>query len=303
MQASIMPHYADHVWHGRVTVEENVPLARDTYRVRFECPEIARCVVPGQFVMLRGTGGDDPLLGRPLAIYNVTVDGDGKPLALDIVYVVVGKMTRLLAEMRAGDKLDAWGPLGNGFLSDVSGLAETSTAAEHCIMVAGGIGQTPFLTLAREWRWAGKRFGHPPRAAVRGAQGHALLRRLARRDIWPASRIFAAWASRSCSSTDDGSTGHYGTVTELVPSGGGGSPYPCRLVCLRTGKDAARPRPPWPTEWAFPAKFRWKARWPAGSEICFSCVTKIRDAARASGTIAGPASKGRFSTPQMSSSD
>ena len=48
------PHYADHVWHGPVTVEENVRLARDTYRIRFACPEIARRIVPGQFVILTG---------------------------------------------------------------------------------------------------------------------------------------------------------------------------------------------------------------------------------------------------------
>jgi dihydroorotate dehydrogenase electron transfer subunit len=60
--------YADHAWHGSVTIEENTPLARDTYRVRFACPEIARQVVPGQFVMLRLAGGNDPLLGRPLAV-------------------------------------------------------------------------------------------------------------------------------------------------------------------------------------------------------------------------------------------
>ena len=34
--------FADRAWHGRVTVEENVRLARDTYLVRFRCPEIAR---------------------------------------------------------------------------------------------------------------------------------------------------------------------------------------------------------------------------------------------------------------------
>ena len=48
--------------------------ARDTYRVRFECPEIARRIVPGQFVMLRLAGMNDPLLGRPLALYNTVGD-------------------------------------------------------------------------------------------------------------------------------------------------------------------------------------------------------------------------------------
>ena len=63
---------------GAVAVVENVRLARDTYRVRFACPEIARRVVPGQFVMLRLAGSNDPLLGRPLAVYDVVRDDAGQ---------------------------------------------------------------------------------------------------------------------------------------------------------------------------------------------------------------------------------
>ncbi len=81
------PTYADHAWHGTVTVEENLRLARDTYRLRFACPEIARRVVPGQFVMLRLAGCNDPLLGRPLALYDVVADAAGRPHFLDVVYV------------------------------------------------------------------------------------------------------------------------------------------------------------------------------------------------------------------------
>jgi len=66
-----MPTYADNAWHGTVTVEENVALAKDTYRIRFACPEIARRIVPGQFIMLRLADCNDPLLGRPLALYDV----------------------------------------------------------------------------------------------------------------------------------------------------------------------------------------------------------------------------------------
>ena len=62
-----------------VAVEENVRLARDTYRLRFACPEIARRVVPGQFVMLRLAGCNDPLLGRALAVYDVVDGPDGRP--------------------------------------------------------------------------------------------------------------------------------------------------------------------------------------------------------------------------------
>ena len=70
----------EHVWQESVRIIENVGVARDTYRVRFDCPTIARRILPGQFVMLRIAGTNDPLLGRPLAMYNVVRDDSGEPL-------------------------------------------------------------------------------------------------------------------------------------------------------------------------------------------------------------------------------
>ena len=60
--------YADRALARTVTVVENVPLARDTFRIRFAAPELARRFTPGQFLMLRLAQWNDPLLGRPLAL-------------------------------------------------------------------------------------------------------------------------------------------------------------------------------------------------------------------------------------------
>src|SRR5262245_1501143 len=98
------PHsarYALDACFERVVVTENVQLARDTYRVRFRTPAIARRIVPGQFMMLRLGGCDDPLLGRPLALYDTVVEG-GSPTAIDVVYLVVGKLTSRLAALEPG---------------------------------------------------------------------------------------------------------------------------------------------------------------------------------------------------------
>ncbi len=123
-------------------VVHNIPLARSTYRLRLHAPGLAAAIRPGQFVMLRLPGRTDPLLGRPFALYDVVPDADGQPGAVDIVYLVVGKLTGLLAALRPGDAVEVWGPLGNGF-PDVDGV-------EHVGLVAGGIGQTPFLAHVRE---------------------------------------------------------------------------------------------------------------------------------------------------------
>src|ERR1700685_2842232 len=123
--------------HSAVPVLENVPLAQQTYRIRLHTPEMARAIRPGQFLMIRLPNHSDPLLGRPFALYDTVLNQHGEPTALDVVYLIVGKLTGLLAQLRSGDCVEVWGPLGNGF-PDYDGV-------EHIALVAGGIGQTPFL--------------------------------------------------------------------------------------------------------------------------------------------------------------
>src|SRR5437868_6911359 len=126
----------------RAEVIVSQKIALDTYLIRLRAPEIAAQIRPGQFVMLRLPACTDPLLGRPFALYDTVLDVHGEPMDIDVVYLVVGKLTRLLAQAKNGDQLELWGPLGNGF-------PEPATQ-EHVGLVAGGIGQTPFLAHIRE---------------------------------------------------------------------------------------------------------------------------------------------------------
>ena len=130
--------------HRLVPVMENIAIARDTYRLRLGDAAMARAIKPGQFVMIRPgpEGATDPLLGRPLALYDVVRDPAGAPTAFDVVYLVVGRGTAALSERRPGERIAVWGPLGNGFGPPPAGPV---------ILVAGGIGQTPFLALGRWW--------------------------------------------------------------------------------------------------------------------------------------------------------
>ncbi len=147
------------VLHATLPVIMNERLARDTYRLRLAAPELARAIRPGQFVMLRPTRTTDPLLGRAFALYDTVLDARGEPTALDIVYLVVGKATGLLAALKPGDEVSAWGPLGNGFPT----LSKLTSVG----LVAGGIGQTPFLAYVREL--LGTR-GYRGRPARKGAE-------------------------------------------------------------------------------------------------------------------------------------
>ena len=68
--------------------------------------------------MVRIAGWNDPLLGRPFALYDVVRDSSGQAVAVDFVYLVGGKLTTALARMQPGQMVEVWGPLGNGFPAD-----------------------------------------------------------------------------------------------------------------------------------------------------------------------------------------
>jgi dihydroorotate dehydrogenase electron transfer subunit len=259
-------YYADNVWHGLVTVEENVAMARDTYRIRFACPEIARAIVPGQFVMLRLAGCNDPLLGRPLALYDVVSDTSGKAASLDIVYLSVGKMTRLLPELRPGSPLEVWGPLGNGFLP---------TPTEHLVMVAGGIGQTPFLALAREHLGL-RTYGSDARK-VPLARKITLCYGARSGEYLAGVEDFERLGVEVRVSTEDGSRGHYGLVTELIRPVVEASAWQCRIVCCgpeRMMEAVAAIA----QQLDLSCQVSLESPMACGIGACFSCVAKIRDA-------------------------
>ncbi len=85
---------------------------------------------PGQFVMLRPVSPAlDLVWGRPLSISR----GDGTTLTL--LFQVVGRGTRRLADLKPGDQVTVWGPLGTFFKKPVD---------RPVLLLAGGMGIAPF---------------------------------------------------------------------------------------------------------------------------------------------------------------
>lgn len=259
------PYLADRAIQERVVVVENVKLARDTYRVRFNAPRIAKRIVPGQFIMLRLADGDDPLLARPLALYDTVLDEAGAPVGIDVVYLVVGKLTARLAKCTPGQALEVWGPLGNGFAPHPT---------EHLIMVAGGIGQTPFLALARE-QFGGRRYGDCPRTVTPAARvTFCYGARTA--DYLAGLEDFASLGIDVRISTDDGTRGHHGLVTDLLRHALSESPR-ARVVCCgpeRMMEAVAKLT----AQHGVACQVSLETPMACGIGICFSCVARVRDA-------------------------
>ena len=246
--------------HRTVDVTENVRLARDTYRIRLASPEIAGAIRPGQFVMLRLPGISDPLLGRPFALYDSVLDAAGRPIAFDIVYLVVGKMTRLLADLRPGDRLDVWGPLGNGF-ADLSGARDVA-------LVAGGIGQTPFLAYVRQLLGSRGYAGATPRPQAARVRVYYGVRSA---DLAAGVDDFLAAGAEVHLSSDDGTLGFRGFVTQLLATHDrpshvvGCGPEPMLHALAKVARD-----------WGVPCHLSLETPMACGLGICFSCVTKVR---------------------------
>lgn len=113
------------------------------YKLTFKLPRPVEAL-PGQFFMVKsGLPGSpsDPLLPRPFSIHRSTPDG-----LIEILYQVVGKGTTLIARTNEGEEVEVLGPLGNGF--DIRG----SASSREILIVAGGMGVAPMLTLTEALR-------------------------------------------------------------------------------------------------------------------------------------------------------
>ena len=182
-------HSPRNIWHGQGIVSRNDQLTEDTWQMTVCSTETLPSVRAGQFVMLRLPNRSDPLLGRPLAIYRA------EPYLIEVVYLTVGKMTHRLAEMKPNDPLEFWMPLGNGF---------PDNNVQHTIIVAGGIGQTPFLTYCLRV----SALSLPERISL--LYGARTASRIA------CMHDFRQLGIEPIIATDDGSEGYHGVVTDLI---------------------------------------------------------------------------------------
>lgn len=147
---------------------------------------------PGRFVdiLCRYEDSFDPLLRRPYSIYSAD------PERSEVRFLVrpYGRGSAWLARRSAGEILDMLGPLGNTFRIDPN--------ARNLLMVAGGVGVAPLVMLAHEAVQTGRNV-----TFLLGAMNDAGL--LAAHHL-PADVEYVV-------ATEDGSRGHRGYVTDLVP--------------------------------------------------------------------------------------
>jgi dihydroorotate dehydrogenase electron transfer subunit len=184
---------------------------KDGYlRCSLEVFRIAQNACPGQFVNIKLTDNCQPLLRRPFSIHRV----EGRNI--EILYEVVGRGTEILAKKEAGEYLDVIGPLGNGFDCRRPTLLgrQAGTNNQRQILVAGGMGVAPLLFLAERLMKRNTQYACLP--ADRAMRNTTVLIGARTKGGLLCENDFKKLDCSVKISTDDGSTGLKGRVTDLL---------------------------------------------------------------------------------------
>ena len=122
---------------GLFEIVSNIPLTESVHKMVLQ-GDTSAITASGQFVNIKLDG---LYLRRPISVCDV--EGD----KLTIIYKVVGKGTKQMAQMTSG-KLDVLTGLGNGYDLTLSG--------DRPVLLGGGVGVPPMYLLARKLRAEGK---------------------------------------------------------------------------------------------------------------------------------------------------
>jgi dihydroorotate dehydrogenase electron transfer subunit len=165
------------------------------YAMTVVAPGVAEVAKPGQFVTF-AVGGPDTamLMRRAFSIHQIHQRGVYGG-TVEVVFSVEGRGTAWLARREPHERIDIVGPLGRPFALP----REPAT----CVLVGGGYGTAPLFPLADALRGRGCRVDFVIGAAKE-------------------ERLFGALDAKRISATltvttDDGSVGHRGRVSDVLP--------------------------------------------------------------------------------------
>ncbi|WP_032120553.1 dihydroorotate dehydrogenase electron transfer subunit [Clostridium amazonitimonense] len=168
--------------YNKVKVIENVNIVSNIYKMSIVNTS-SKSMKPGQFYMLK-SWYNAPLLPRPISVSSFNKD------EITFLYAVCGQGTELLSKLEPLEEIEVTGPLGNGFdIEKINGKVA---------IVSGGIGIAPMVQLVKDLKdctidlYAGFR-----------------------NDIYAVDEM-KEYLNEIYISTEDGSLGHKGYITDLL---------------------------------------------------------------------------------------
>ena len=179
---------------GIYSILTNDCIAKGIYKMVLE-GDTSAITMPGQFVNIKLEGR---YLRRPISI------NDWGKSTITLLYKVVGGGTEQMSKMLVGDKLDILVGLGNGFLIDV--------AMEKPVLVGGGIGLAPLYALCKSI------------VEKRKQQPTIVIGAATKQELFYVDE-FKKLGAKVVISTDDGSEGTKGFVTDAIMENGISTDY------------------------------------------------------------------------------
>lgn len=155
--------------------------------MEIEAPYVARKAQPGQFIIFRVNEEGERI---PLTI----ADYDSKKGTVTIIFQEVGKSTRMLGSLNAGDEiLDFVGPLG---------IASHFDGVKKVAVIGGGLGTAIAYPQAKKLH-------------SMGAEVHTITG-FRNKDLIILEKEMAVVSDKLIIATDDGSNGNKGFVTDML---------------------------------------------------------------------------------------
>ena len=224
------------------------------HHLTFVAPGIAEPARPGQFVALSVGGPTSAhLLRRCFSIHRVTPSGTYGG-TVEIVVSPAGPGTRWICGLRPHETTGIIGPLGRPFPLPTEGVP--------CVLVGGGYGSAPLFWLAETLRERGCRVDMVLGAATE-------------------SRLFGVVEARRTADsvtvcTDDGSAGHRGWVSQVLPevieASGARAVYACGPMAMLDSVTTIAARH------GAVAQVAVEEAMACGVGVCMTCVLPVRDA-------------------------
>ena len=164
-------------------------MGENIYLLGIEIPKnVLKKFQPGQFLKIKINQRMDPLIPRPFTVHAIEEN------VVYILYQIVGKGTKSLSKLRKGEILEFLGPLGKPF-----------PKLKNYVICAGGIGIAGFGFLLQ--KSVNKKIFYSPEMIFYGAKTKEELVRLS---------FLKRFGIPVKISTDDGSKGYKGIVTDMI---------------------------------------------------------------------------------------
>lgn len=218
-----------------LTLTSNEQIADGIFDMRLEYGSEEIPVKCGQFAHIYIPGKS---LRRPISVCDVQ-NGE-----LRLVYQIKGEGTKIMSQMKPGGKVDVLAPLGNGFRID---------SGKRYALIGGGIGVPPMLYTARQCQ-------NP--IAITGFRNSSLI--ILQDDFKRAGAELAL-------TTDDGSAGRHGFVTDVLREKIGDVDEVCACgptPMLKAVADVCK-------QFGKPCQISLEERMACGIGACLVCAVKI----------------------------